>query len=128
MSWEAPLFLDTIDRFTLLSARPKFIFEIFGRIELTLHLNFINITVSFDVSPFRFTPFDIMLRMDTVHPRRYCTGMDYQVRTLISEVHLETAVNECDYGLIGGFLTNNDASDCFWRVYKPELPIYTLHF
>ena len=120
--------MDTIDRFTLLSARPKFIFEIFGRIELTLHLNFINITVAFNVAPFRFTPFDIMLRMDTLHPRRYCTGMDYQVRTLISEVHLETAVNECDYGLIGGFLTDNDKSDCFWRTYKPELPIYTLHF
>ena len=124
MSWEAPFFLDTIDRYTLLSARPKFIFEIYGKIELTLHLNFIDITVSFDVAPFRFTPFDIMVRMDALHPRRYCTGMDYQVRTLISEVHLETAVKECNYGLVGGILTNNDPSDCFTRVYKPELPIY----
>ena len=95
MSWEAPFYLDTIDRYTLLSSRPKFIFEIYGKIQVTLHLNFINITLSFNVAPFKFTPFDILLRMDMLHPRRYCTGMDYQVRTLISEVHIETDVKEC---------------------------------
>ena len=40
---------------------------------------------------------------------------------------IETRVNECFYGLFGT-LTENDPSDCVWRTYKPELPLYTLGF
>jgi len=40
---------------------------------------------------------------------------------------IETRVNECIYGLIGNY-TENDPSDCTWRTYKPELPLYIAHY
>ena len=40
---------------------------------------------------------------------------------------IEWRVKECYSGLIGR-LTDNDREDCFWRSYKPELPIYQLQY
>ena len=123
LAWAVPLYLDTVDAYTLLSANPKFIFEVLGSISFTLHLGFIEVTLAVNVHPFKFTPFDILLRTDMMHPERYCSGFDYKVRTFETDVMLETRVNECFYGLLG-FLTDTDPSDCTWRVYKPELPLY----
>jgi len=68
LSWAAPLFLDTVDRYTLLSANPKFIYEMLGSFALTLHLNFIEVTIKINVNPFKFTPFDLLFRTDALHP------------------------------------------------------------
>ena len=119
------MFLDTVDRYTLLSANPKFICEILGSFRFTLHLNFIEISFLVNVNPFKFTPFDILLRGDMVHPTRRCSGLDYKVRTFTTDLMIETKVNECYYGLIGGVLTDNDPKDCTWRRYKPELPLWS---
>ena len=118
LSWAAPLFLDTVDRYTLLSANPKFIFEILGEVEFTLHLNFIEFTFKVNMNPFKFTPFDILLRTDAMHPDRSCSGFNYKVRSFTTELMIETRVNECYFGLLGSY-TENDPSDCVWRTYKP---------
>jgi len=123
LSWVAPLFLDTVDKYTLLSANPKFILEVLGSFKFTVHLIFIEITLAVNVNPFKFTPFDILLRSDMMHTQRYCTGLDYKVRTFTTDLMIETRVIECSYGLIGA-LTNNDPNDCTWRAYRPELPLY----
>jgi len=117
------LYLDTVDRYTLLSANPKFIFEILGSFKFTLHLNFIEISLLVNVNPFKFTPFDILLRGDMMHPHRRCSGLDYKVRTFTTDLMIETNVNECYYGLLG-IVTDVDPKDCTWRKYKPELPLY----
>jgi hypothetical protein len=114
-----------IDRFTLLSARPQFNFEILGNLSFTAHLNFMEVTLSLDMYPFKFTPFDVLLRADALHYQRYCFGFDYVVKTLLANVMIETRVNECFYGL-AGIMTDNDPKDCIWRSYKPELPLYSL--
>jgi len=94
---------------------------------VTVHLSHMELTLSLDMYPFKFTPFDILLRMDALHPKRYCTGMDYMVRTFLAQLMVEWRVKECFYGL-AGILTENDPSDCFWRSYKPELPLYQLQY
>ena len=38
-------------------------------------------------------------------------------------LEVETLVNECYIGLFG-FFTDNDTSDCFWRRYQPQLPLW----
>lgn len=68
LSWVAPLFLDTVDKYTLLSANPKFVLEVLGSFKFTVHLRFIEITLAVNVNPFKFTPFDILLRTDMMHP------------------------------------------------------------
>ena len=95
-----------------------------GTIRLTLHLNFIEVSAVLQMYPFKFTPFDILFRIDPFPPKRHCFGLSYIVRTLLAQVMLETRVNECYWGL-AGILTNNDPSDCIWRSYKPQLPIWS---
>ena len=36
-------------------------------------------------------------------------------------------VNECYFGLVGK-LTDTDPSDCTWRSYRPELPVFTMQY
>ena len=38
-------------------------------------------------------------------------------------VEIETDAYECYTGLIG-WATDNDKDDCFWRKWKPELPLF----
>ena len=123
LSWSAPFFVDYVDKFSLISAAPKFNLEVLGNLRLTLHLGYMELTLSTEMYPFKFTPFDILLRMDALHPNRYCTGADYMVRTFLAQLMVEWRVKECLFG-IAGILTDNDESDCFWRDYKPELPLY----
>ena len=127
LAWVFPMFLDSLDRYTLLSANPKFVMEILGSWKFTVHLGFIEISLKVNMNPFKFTPFDLMLRTDMVHPKRTCSGMDYKVRTFTTDLMLETRVNECFYGLIGMY-TDTDAKDCTWRRYKPEIPLYSFHY
>ena len=49
--------------------------------------------------------------------------MGYDVKTLLAEVMVELSVNECYFGFLGNY-TGVDPSDCFWRTYKPQLPVY----
>lgn len=95
LSWVFPLFLDSVDRYTLLSANPKFVWEILGSFKFTVHLGFIEVSLKVNMNPFKFTPFDLMLRTDMVHPKRTCSGMDYKVRTFMTDLKIETRVNEC---------------------------------
>jgi len=50
--------------------------------------------------------------------------MDYKVRTFLAELMVELRAKECNVGIIGT-VTDNDKSDCWWRDYKPELPLYS---
>ena len=88
-------------------------------------MGYFELSLSMDMYPFKFTPFDILLHMDALYPDRYCTGADYLVRTFLAQLMIEWRAKECYTGLIGR-LTDNDKEDCFWRSYKPELPIYQL--
>ena len=124
LSWEAPFFLDTIDRFTLVTANPKLNLELLGNAKFTAHLGEAEISLVFNMYPFKFTPFNIMLQADALHPERYCTGMDYDVKAFLAEVMIETRINECYWGVLG-LSTDQDAKDCVWRKYAPELPIYS---
>ena len=45
------------------------------------------------------------------------------MKTLLAEVMVELSVNECYFGFLGSY-TGVDPSDCFWRTYKPQLPVY----
>ena len=96
-----------MDRFSLISSAPKFNLEVLGDLQFTLHMGYFELTFSMDMYPFKFTPFDIMLRMDALYPDRYCTGADYLVRTFLAQLMVEWRVKECQVGLIGR-LTDND--------------------
>ena len=127
LSWNAPFYIDYVDKFSLVNVNPKFNLEMLGDIAVTFHLGYAELTLVSNMFPFKFTPFDIKLSMDALHPKRYCTGMDYTVRTFMAQFMVEWRVKECLFGIFG-IVTGNDESDCFWRSYKPELPIYQLSF
>jgi len=103
----APFYIDYVDRFSLVTASPKLNLEVIGDLTFTLHLNMAELTFKFNMYPFKFTPFDILLRMDATHPSRYCTGMDYIVRTFLMEIMVEWRVKECIWGTLG-IVTDND--------------------
>lgn len=124
LSWLAPFYLDYVDKFSMISSAPQFNLEVISDLSLTLHFGVAELTFAFKLYPFKFTPFDIMLRMDPLHPKRYCTGMDYRVRTLLFDLMVEWKMKECNYGIVG-MTTENDKSDCWWRSYKPQLPLYS---
>lgn len=125
LQWEAPFFLDTVDAFTLVSMAPKLHLNVLGDFKFTIHVGFFELTFSINMYPFKFTPFDILYRIDALHPSRFCTGMDWQVRTFLAELMVEWRAKECHYGLFG-ILTDNDESDCIWRNYVPQLPLFEL--
>ena len=125
MSWTSPVFLDTVDKYTMISAAPKFNLEILGNMTFGLHLGIVELKAVLNSYPFKFTPLDVMLRADAMQPERYCMGLGYGVKTLLADLMVEARVNECHMGLLGS-RTGNDPSDCTWRTYKPELPIYSM--
>jgi len=51
--------------------------------------------------------------------------MAWEVRTFLAQIMIEWRAKECHYGLVG-ILTDNDESDCIWRNYVPQLPIFEL--
>ena len=74
-----------------------------GKISFTVHLGFLELSAYVESSPFKFTPFDVHLAVDPLNWReRYCTGLDYKVDTLRTDVKVKLRVNECQQG----FLTN----------------------
>ena len=118
LGWESPIYLDSIDKFTFVSASPKLKLEILGSLTFTIHLGMFELDIILDTFPFKFTPFDLMFRLDMTQPRRNCWGFDYAVETLAAEVNIATRVNECYWGLFG-ILSDQDSSDCKWVRYKP---------
>ena len=48
----------------MITANPKLNLEVRGDMRFTLHLGFIEFTLALNMYPFKFTPFDILLRMD----------------------------------------------------------------
>ncbi len=60
-----------------------------------------------------------------MNPARYCQGLDWKVRTFMAQLMVEWRVKECTWGL-AGILTDNDPSDCSWKNYVPQLPLFEL--
>ena len=116
-----------MEKFTLVSAAPTFNMEVLGDATVTFHLGYVELTLVLRMYPFKFTPFDILFRVDSLHPKRFCWGMDYLVDTFLAQVFVEWKVNECAWG-VAGIVTGNDPSDCFWKSYKPQLPIWQTQF
>lgn len=86
LSWVAPLYLDTIDQYSMITARPKIRFETLGSLQWTFHLNFVELTYDFVLFPWQFTPIDLLLRVDALHPERHCSGISYNMRTFLLDL------------------------------------------
>ena len=99
--------------------------SVLGDFHFTIHIGYVELTFIVNLFPFKFTPFDTLFRLDALHPTRYCSGLDWKVRAFMAQLMVEWRVYECNWGL-AGILTENDARDCQWKNYVPQLPIFEL--
>ena len=56
----------------------------------------------------------------------YCFGMQFLTEVMDLEIGLEVDVLECDFGLFGFVIGDNQ--DCYWKKYPLEMPIAQIHF
>ena len=98
--------------------------EITGEATLTFHLGVLELSLVLDTYPFKFTPFDIHLAIDPLNRERYCTGVDYKVDTLKTDLKIKLRVNECSSGVFDAMMSGGTASSCNWKSYSPQMPLY----
>lgn len=122
--WRFPLSMVIAEQFTLLEFTPILHLDLNAWASAEIHLWFINMRFTFNVMPYAFTPFDVTVRVDPVEPSRWCHGADYYGNALVFSVDYEQEVNECIWGLFGQIYPDHDTTDCWWRYYKPELPLF----
>ena len=92
---------------------------------VTLKLFIIEVTFSFKILGFRFSPLDFQLAMDmSSQDGRYCSSVGYFQEVFDVRLDVSSSVYECQTGFIGLLRDGGDGTDCWWRTYSPYLPIW----
>ena len=88
----------------------------------TLKLLIWNVTLKAEFQGIKFSPLDFQIAWDLNELHRYCYSVGYFMDVLDFSVEIEAEAYECQTGVVG-WATNTDPSDCFWRKYRPHLPL-----
>jgi len=119
------------DRDTILF-NPQFYMELASHNQINYHAGPMRFNFKFNLSAFRFTPFDqqLLISLEPSEEHEYgidfCYGMNYLTDVMDITVLLEVWVKECDYGLFSIFTGDNE--DCYWKQYDLAKPIADVHF
>ena len=105
---------------------PNIFFEASGIGSVTIKLFYIQMTLSLKILGIRYTPLDLQISWDLDKKSRYCYSIGYLKEVFDFTIEAETYVNECYIGLLGALLSDQEATACEWRRYKPQLPLRQL--
>ena len=94
---------------------------------VTLNLLLWNLTFNFKLMGIKFAPLDFQFAVDLSDTSRYCSSVGYFQEVLDIRLEVEADAYECQTGLIG-WSTGNDKEDCWWKKYRPNLPIFEVSF
>ena len=101
-----------------------------------------------DVTGYKIAPVDYQATWDLDNKQDYCHSVGAVQDVFDLDFHMETRVYECAFGLIGLFyntidieddddklnansataVSGDDALDCSWVRYYPQLPIWGISF
>ena len=78
----------------------------------------------FDLYPVKFTFFDWYLMFDVVNYDKFCTAAAWELDVARIQLWTQVDVNECNWGLIGAFMTPSQLQSCSWASYVVRHPIF----
>lgn len=109
----------------MIETSPSVHLEGHGIAVVDIHLWFVEMKWTFDVSILKFRPFDLFFKFDPYQPMRNCLGMKYGMKALTLNLLLDWRFNECYLGFLAFTWSGFDPYMCFWRNYNLELPIWS---
>lgn len=121
--YQAVLFWLLANNENLVALNPALFAELAAHGWLTLRTPFAHFSLNADVTPFKFTPLDYQASWSLDSKGRYCHSLGYDQDVMDFELRVEASFDECFWGVLGKF-SGDDSSDCTWRRYYPQLPIY----
>ena len=68
---------------------------------------FWKFTLFFDVMPVKMTFFDWYMKFNVVDYSNFCTAAMWELDVTRFQLYFEVDVNECNWGLIGAFMTQS---------------------
>ena len=129
IGWSALSFWFSIDDMNKLVINPSAFAEIASHNSFTVHMGNFQYSILLDIIGYRWTPFDVEFLMDMDYPRDYCYGVSALRDAGDVEMFVQSRINECNYGLWGKYVESPaDGSDCWWRRYYPQVPIWKRYF
>ena len=90
---------------------------------VTVKLWWWHLTLNFKLMGIKFSPLDFQFAMDLNNLGRNCMSVGYFQEVFDVLVEVETDAYECFTGVVG-WVTENDKDDCWWRKYRPQLPVF----
>ena len=93
---------------------------------LAFKLYFMQLWVFVDMEAFKASPLDYQALWSLDNMENYCHSVGAYMDVFDLIFRFELHVNECIIGFFGWINDPDDIFDCFWRYYKPILPIYEL--
>lgn len=93
-----------------------------GRSWFTLALKYMKVHLFVDIIGYELVPLEILLKLDTITYKQYCTAVNWQGEALKFKVSGQIDIDECTYGFIGAFFTG--FTDCQWNNYYIDYPFY----
>ena len=101
VNWEAPLYNDNEN--LVFRVRPAAF--VGGRQWVMFQIWYWKFWVFFDVMPVKMTFFDWYMMVNIVEYKDFCTAAMWELDITRFQLFLEVDVNECNWGLIGAFMT-----------------------
>ena len=101
-----------------MAVNPRLFLEMASHSWVTVRTPIAEISLNFNVTPYKFTPIDFQFAWSLDSKSRYCSSAGYDQDVMDFTVNLEAKFNECYHGLFG-WAIGDDASDCQWRRYYP---------
>lgn len=91
-------------------------------------LYFMQLWFWVDFNMIEFSPLDYQGLWNMDDRGNYCRSLGAFMDVFDFKVRFEMHVNECVFGAFGFLLEPDDFLDCFWRYYRPVLPIFETSF
>ena len=112
-SFESPAFMLYQNQNDWLVVNPHLFGEASIWTSVTLKLFIVEVTFSFKILGFRFSPLDFQLAMDMSSPDgRYCSSVGYFQEVFDVRLDVSSSVYECYTGFIGLLRDGGDGYDC----------------
>lgn len=123
-SFQSPAFRITNNDSNWMIVNPHLFGEASIWSSVTVKLIILEVTLTFKLIGFKFSPLDFQVAFDLDSTNRYCSSVGFFQDVFDIRLDISSAAYECHNGIIGTLREGGDSSDCVWRTYQPQLPLW----
>ena len=105
---------------------PNVFVEAAGHLFVNFRLWLLDIGIRADVNGYKIKPVDYQATWDLDTKSHYCHSIGVNHSLFDIQFMIDYRAFECDFGLLGLAIPNEDDYDCRWYRYFPQLPLWEI--